>query len=194
MTAQIPDLVMFNGIAYTLAAIDGHGLFDPADHGLQVVPTSTANYRGYQAHYAVRDGRLLLTALHDVGLRDAVEGTSPDTLPRVAGRTPLWQGYSLAYDNLDLEVPFSGGLLIADGFIHELYVHMGFHPAWKFRRVHELIVEDGRIIRTHDRSDEIAAVRETMAARDRPDPADGDGLKSWIARTFERDYGRSLGH
>jgi hypothetical protein len=194
MTAQIPDLVMFNGIAYTLAAIDGHGLFDPDDHGLQVVPTSTANYRGYQAHYAVRDGRLLLTALHDVGLSDAVEGTSPDTLPRVAGRTPTWQGYSLAYDDLDLEVPFSGGLLIGDGFIDELYVHMGFHPAWKFRRVHELIIIDGRVIRTHDRSDEIAAVRETMAARDRPDPADRDGLKSWIARTFERDYGRSLGH
>jgi hypothetical protein len=193
MTAQISDVVTFDGTAYTLAAIDGHGLFDPDDHGLQVVPTSTANYRGYQAHYAVRDGRLLLTALHDVGLSDAVEGTSPDALPRVAGRTPTWQGYSLAYDDLNLEMPFSGGLLIADGFIHELYVHMGFHPAWKFRRVHELIIENGRVTGTHDRSDEIAAVRETMAGRDRPDPVAGDSLRSWIARTFERDYARSLG-
>jgi hypothetical protein len=193
MTAQISDVVEFDGVSYSLAAIDGVGLFDPADHGLQVTMTSTANYRGYRACYAVRDARLLLAALHDVGLVVAVEETPPEALPRLAGKTPRWDGYAFAYDDLDLAVPFSGGLLIADGFIDELYVHMGFHPAWKYRRVHELVIDGGRVIRTLDRSEEIAAVRETMAGRDRPDPDDRDRLKSWIARTFERDYARSFG-
>ncbi len=29
-------------------------------------------------------------------------------------------------------VPFTGALLLGERFITSTYVHMGFHPAWKF--------------------------------------------------------------
>jgi hypothetical protein len=45
--------------------------YTPDQPGSAVQSAATANYRGYLAHYAVRDARLLLTALHDVGLSDA---------------------------------------------------------------------------------------------------------------------------
>ena len=32
-------------------------------------------------------------------------------------------------------------MLACEGFIDALYVHMGFHPAWKFEHVEELIFE-----------------------------------------------------
>ena len=46
---------------------------------------------------------------------------------------------------------------LADGFIQNLYVHMGFHPAWKYREVHELLFEDGRLLHAQDRSAAMAS-------------------------------------
>jgi hypothetical protein len=55
-----------------------------------------------------------------------------------------------------VRVPFSGGLLLGQGFIRTTYVHMGFHPAWKFEKVAELLLEHGGVTSTLDRSAELA--------------------------------------
>lgn len=57
--------------------------------------------------------------------------------------TPAGSGQEVAYEFKD--VPLSGGLLLGEGFIQELYVHMGFHPAWKYLHVIELIFEGGQL-------------------------------------------------
>lgn len=69
-------------------------------------------------------------------------------------------------------IPFSSGLLLGDGFIRELYVHMGFHPAWKFERVVELIFEGGQLTRSHDRSEQLAEsdARSNPASYPTPTP------------------------
>ena len=45
-------------------------------------------------------------------------------------------------DDLEVAVPFSGGLLLGAGFVRETYAH-GLHPAWKYERVFELLLENG---------------------------------------------------
>jgi hypothetical protein len=47
------------------------------------------------------------------------------------------------YEGLAYHLEYSGGLLLADGFLQDLYVPMAFHPAWKHETVLELIFEAG---------------------------------------------------
>ena len=194
MTAQHPHQVRFKGVEYDLAAIDGAGLFDPRDHGIEFVATTSANWAGYVPVYSVRRGWLRLAEIRDAGLEAFFNGARVEELPRLDGVLPTEGKYGgLSYRGLDIAVPFTGAMLIGRGFISALYTHMGFAPAWKYERVHELIVEGGRVLRTHDRSDELAAVRQEILAGQRSDPDAIDDLLGRIARQFERDYGRSLG-
>jgi hypothetical protein len=51
----------------------------------------------------------------------------------------------------------SGAVVAAHcGFIAELYVHMGHHPAWKYTQVLELIFDDGCVAALNDRSELMA--------------------------------------
>jgi hypothetical protein len=194
MTAQAPDVVRYAGRDYELAGVRGTGLFDPRDHGVEFVATTTANWRGHVPVYVVRDERLVLDALRDVGLPDVDPGEPlGEDLPRINGVAPVWGEWSLEYRDLDLPLAFTGGLLLASGFLAELYVHMGFAPAWKFEVVHELVFEDGRLVRAHDRSAQVARVREEILRGQRDDPDDAANTIEWIARTFELDYGRTFG-
>lgn len=53
-------------------------------------------------------------------------------------------------------------MLLGRGFIRELYVHMGFDPAWKYEEVHELLFREGALTEAADRSAGMAALREKM--------------------------------
>ncbi len=198
MTAQIPDEVSYRRRIYDLTAIDGEGLFDPEAYGLQTVSWSSACWRGYTLRYAVRRRKLLLDRF-SVSLVDPAANPEDEsalmTPPSIEGRTPTScrqqvPGYcSCDYTAMALPIPFTGGLLIGWDFIPELYVHMGFHPAWKFREVHELLFEEGRLIEGIDRSAQMEAIR---ARGKDPDPPPGVHSPrehmEWIERSFSRDY------
>ena len=82
-------------------------------------------------------------------------------------------------------VPFTGGLLLGADFIEELYVHMGFHPAYKYQHVLELTFETGQLLSQSDRSIEMEEIRHRKGR--------GDGKRSkdvvaWINDCFRTDY------
>ena len=79
-------------------------------------------------------------------------------------------------------------MLLGDGFALGQYVHMGFHPAWKYREVHELIFEAGRLVAAEHRSAELAEFRAFMEQRASEPPQDGPELEAWISRCFDRSY------
>ena len=199
MTAQFKDTFRYQGKTLNLAGISGAGLFAPADHGLDPTSWSSACWRGYRAHYVVTNDKLSLSAL-DVSLTNPKEARE-STAIRVPA--PLINGISASappdgirisfeyeYKDLDLLVPYSGGLLLATDFIKELYVHMGFHPAWKYRQVFELIFESGVLEEERDVSEKLSAIRQKMLAL----PPEGDGSSpppgsmAWIEKCFSQDY------
>src|SRR5262249_17791255 len=98
--------------------------------------------------------------------------------------------FDAVYEGLAHPVQYSGGLLLAADFIEEWYVHMGFHPAWKYREVHELVFRDGDLVQEADRSEQIAESRQEL--RDRPlEPVRGArraDIKRWIERCFSQEY------
>lgn len=187
MTAQVHDRVVWEGRDCLLVGIDGTGLFDPWEHGLRTQPTTTANWRGCVAHYGVRDDRLLLLELTDVGL--AIEPGRPP--PSLRGTLPQGER-GFAYPDLNWPLDFTGRLLIGRGFIQALYRHMGFHPAWKFEESWELVFDGGRLTSARDTSDEMRARRAKIKAGREEDP-DGPHRPGWIVRTFRLDFWRSRG-
>ena len=175
MTAQIPDTVWYQKRQYALAGISGCGLFDPREHDIRVGMISTACWRGYLCEYTVEDDQLFLTAL-ELGA-----AKPPDEL--FGARVRL--GGTAAYWPIRVRQPFTGGLLLGAGFIEELYVHMGYHPAWKYKTVLELTFDDGRLDAMHDRSQPMAQRR---AAQGSLTPTDLRDLDAWIDITFDHSY------
>ena len=205
MTAQIGDTVEYQGNDYSLAGINGEGIFDPGQIGLPVVMISTACWDGFYCTYTVDDEALFLTRL-TVGFDEkdsqlAEKGEGPvhwgmpprrdqhEAVDMMSMETVTYWG-DWYYEGFRHPVPFTGGLLIGDDFIREMYVHMGHHPAYKFRRVHELIFNDGRLVSQEDKSDQMADFRSQLS--DRPltptDPNDRQEIEAWIDQSFSRDY------
>jgi hypothetical protein len=189
MTAQVHDRVSWRHRDYLLVGVDGDDLFHPFDHGLATVATTTANWRGWVAKYAIRDDKLVLAELHDVGLSAPQSESPPPLLGVPAERHGQW---SFSYPGLNHPIAFTGRLLMAHGFIQSLYRHMGFHPAWKFEESWELDLERGRVTAARELSDEMRLLREKIQAGDEADP-DDDTQPGWIERTFRLDFRRSKG-
>jgi hypothetical protein len=165
MTAQINDTVVFNEQAYGLTEIEGSGLFDPKEHGFEPAGFSSACWRGFVCGYEVVDQRLVLARL-SMGLSGS--DSEKSLLEDVFGKNCSievsdWVGTSIT--NFCLPIPFAGTMLIGRDFIDELYVHMGFHPAYKYKEVWKLEFDDGRMVRSDDISQSMKKYRQTHVVR-----------------------------
>ena len=199
MTAQINDRVFHRKIRYSLAGVSGNGLFDPASYGVKPQMLSTACYKGFHVDYEVTDSMLQMTSL-TIGL------TPEQRLQAERGELPFAPGAVPAIDRigqptlegLSLPISFSGGLLLADGLLRGLYVHLDSHTTWKFTDivwkyadVRELIPEQGRITEDHDRSQQMADIRGRLKREPwQPISCRSAEVPGWIERSFSLDYSR----
>ncbi|MFO0826166.1 MAG: hypothetical protein U0792_24125 [Gemmataceae bacterium] len=209
MTAQISDTFRYRKKPRSLAGVNGSGLFDPAQQGVKAVGWSTACWRGFHCSYEVVDGALFLTqvnlGLGEEDIATAARGKGPKLFGKVPrlytihGRSTnlrtgevktSWESSDFVVDDLWEVVPFTGGLLLGDEFIREMYVHMGFHPAYKFRVVHELVFDAGRLMEEHDRSAQMTEFREMLSARslEPGSQASRAELEAWVKRCFSLEY------
>ena len=166
MTVQINDLFLYRGGEYAVAGISEGELLNVYNLGLNPAPATTACWRGFQAFFPLAESRLILEALHVNIIREG-EGYDRESGPVINGVAPFCpeegQGFfNNLYEGLHFPVSYSGGLLIASGFIQDLYVHMGFHPAWKYETVMELIFEKGILKTAFDRSEPMAVIRKRI--------------------------------
>lgn len=197
MTAQAQDSVQYLGEPYALAAFSDGEPFSPTEAGYRPVMASTACWRGYVCGYEVRDGLLHLNELrvnHQPGEAPITRRLQPPDLNGVAAvhdENSYVGGWHFC--NVDLPLAYTGGLVIGRDFIRELYVHMGFHPAWKYRHVHELVFDRGRLVEARDATLEVARLRTRMRDELKPGQlATRDEIKAWIEGCFSRDYGQGM--
>jgi hypothetical protein len=198
MTAQINDRFLHRGLEYSLAGISEGEVLDLTLLGVEPMGTCSACWRGYQAVFAVAESRLVLDALL-INLMGPGKGKSRSVGgPEINGVGPVprkKEGYDLFshhYLGLNYHLEYSGGLLLADGFIDSLYVHMGFHPPWKYEMVVELVFEGGVLHAEYDRSERMAEVRAMMTktdgddvSSDRPNMIE---IRRFVERAFDRSY------
>lgn len=209
MTAQISDKIKYQGEFYKLAGLNGTGLFDPISQGIKVVSITTACWRGYYCIYEIADQALYLTQVN-LGLsRDDWEAIECGECPKLFGKTPRsytvhgrsrdlhtgeietsWESPDFMVDGLWELVLFTGGMLLGDDFIEEMYVHMGFHPAYKYRIVYELVFEGGRLVEEYDRSEKMIEIRQMISSEPlQPDAnASLDEMEEWVKQCFSLEY------
>jgi hypothetical protein len=192
MTAQIPDAATYDGPDYVIAGIRGGALFNPREHGLRPRQVSTACWRGYQCQYGIEADQLWLEVacisapgwdLHCADFTHAPELFGVRAKPG----GPIFQ---LQFEGLHRPIEFSGRLLLARGFIRELYVHMGFHPAWKYRNVVECSFQGGMLSEVCDRSEAMATIRSCKDENDlEPGPSGTtEEILKWILDSFDLGY------
>jgi len=184
MTAQIPDTILIEDREYSIAGVNGGELFTPMVFGLNLVPTNSGCWRGYVCRYKISASRLVLDRLQ--------LSLGGEQGPPINGVSPSGAGtWGLIYESLGLEMPFTGTILAAAGFIQELYVHMGFHPAWKYETVLEVVAEAGKVREVRNVSEQMRETRARMAGKplapDRENTTKEE-IKAWIAKTFRQDY------
>jgi hypothetical protein len=197
MTAQIDDTFRYRNRECAIAGISEGELFDPSLLDLNPAGTCTACWRGYQAVFALSGSHLVLDALHVNLLKPAGKGYEREEGPVINGVKPEGQRgeydwFNNHYEGLKYHLEYSGGLLLADGFIKELYVHMGFHPAWKYESVVELIFDAGIVKQEFDRSERMAEIRqrflESQSEIDSDRMRTEDEITRFVERAFDRSY------
>jgi hypothetical protein len=155
MTAQIPDSILLDDQKFSVVGANGNGLFNPLDFSLRPLPSVTSCWRGYVCEYKAVYNKLILNTLQ-INLEQqgpAINGIEPSFARGTFNNT---------YNNLNLTIDFTGEILAADKFIRELYVHMGFHPAWKYETVYQLVISHGYVLDTKDISEQMTQLREQM--------------------------------
>jgi hypothetical protein len=194
MTAQAHDLFVIDDRSYNLVGIKGTKFFEPGDLNLCASGLCTGCWRGYRCLYILKNNMLIL---NDLGIT-LVKYTKDRLIwlrkaPQINGISAVKVDdlfYKFLYSGLNIEIKFTGKLLIAEGFIESLYIHMGFHPAWKFKYVMEITFEEGRYVEKRDVSEQIELIREKMKKVPlAPDPfGGGQPIMDWIKSTFDLNY------
>jgi hypothetical protein len=158
-TAQRSDSFIFKGESYSLIGKTDGEFANPRQFGMTPKMMSTACYRGYYASYELNDAGLYLRKLT---LREKDKNYLP-----VAGVNPVinTNRYQATYTNLNVAVEFTGKIRLANGFIRELYIHMGYQKPTAFKTVFDITLKDGRVVEVKDRSEEMEAKRGEFKKR-----------------------------
>ena len=178
MTAQYSDIVYYKQKKYELAGATAHGLFDPMSLGLKSFPCCTACWNGFLIEYRVAYKKFqvknLLVNLHDYGKKKktpqmpiTINGIQPETNDGDAM-------FDTIYKKIHLTIPYTGKILIARGFIHWLYVHMGYHSAWKYKDVVELQFQEGKLTQEQDISAHLSDMRVKYGLESKPNRSDNE--------------------
>lgn len=166
MTAQVNDLCRYKGVEYSLPLSGDDELFDISDYALEPSMASTACWRGYQSIFAVKDSLLLLDELRVNLIEENSDGERTRRVgPSINGVDPCepeeeYAIFNNIYKNVRLETNYSGSILITSDFIHDLYIHLGFHPEWKYETVLKLIFENGILVKEENKSQKFAEIRK----------------------------------
>lgn len=186
-TAQVADRILIEGREYALNTNPLESqLRDRPDFLPENVARSSANWRGYVAHWAIDGDRLLLRKI-EVRLydRQSGESSSVDLLdklfPQGGPAAATW---------------YSGALIVPDGRLVD-YVHMGYASTYAHYRVYR--IAQGRVVEALSmdadqfgawRERKFQAFRQTAQYREAVAAArkQGDGMSAEEIDGFVRGF------
>lgn len=202
MTAQIGDTYKYRNKKYTIVAMSAAMRFHPRDYGLEAHSSSTACWRGFWCEYVIEDDRLLLRDLNiynhndnyprfygvEVSPQEFWEDERIDKYGKVEKvRSP--KRSERVYRDVNMPVPYTGKLLLGDGFLREYYIHMGYQHSWAYEKLIELVFEEGRLLECSDLSYIAEAQREALKGRiENIRYPDYGNIMMFIKESFSLDY------
>ena len=159
MTAQMADCCKYKRGEYEIIALSEPIRFLPIEYGLKPQGVMTSCWRGYWCEYVIERKRLKLDSLHI--------HTENDIYPDFCGRTvePEARGVGNGhrkYENVNLPIPYTGRMLLGDRFIEKYYIHLGYQRAYAYKKLIELVFEDGILIKTINHSWKAKRIRKEI--------------------------------
>ena len=199
MTAQIGDIYKYKKKEFTVVALSSVMLFDPKNYGMEPHASSTACWRGYWCEYAIEDDELLLKDLYLYNSDDkypplnGVEVSLPEfkEYKCQGGKKIIMKAHfgHRVYKDVNIPIPYTGKILLGDGFTREYYIHMGFQRGWAYKKLIELVFEEGILLECNDLSHIAKAQREAMVQGNiNPQRPDVDILSKFVDDSFSLDY------
>lgn len=183
MTAQIMDTVFFGGDEYDVVGttsvqtgssgkLNSHaGIVSPKRFGMMPVKMHTACYRGFYAAYEITLESMYLRRLTVKNIfcfYPSIKGVKPvrkiedcddmedtNVFIRPFVKTCLAVFAKASYDSLNVNIPYTGTILLAKDFIDEFHVNMGFQKPTAYKTVLEVVLKNGKISGVSDRSQEM---------------------------------------
>ncbi len=180
LTGQIPDYINYDGEEYDLVGVSGKGVLSPQNLGLEPKSPHTAGWRGFVMYYECKENRLSLHAMD-------VHSDAAPIINGIKAKDGGESSFRYHYEGIDLEVPFTGLLILARDFIDNMYVHMGFQRPHAFRTLLELVVENGYILQLRELSKHMEEQRKQNPDMDAmPVSSREEDVMEWIEDRFSR--------
>jgi len=154
MTAQISDTFIYKGEDYSMIGSTAGKLVTPEDFGMKADMLHTACYAGYYSTFELTDEELILKKM-------TINVVGGDALP-IDGIMPEGEGSEggpRQYKGLKYKVGFTGRIRLAKDFIDDYYIHMGYQKPTAFKTVYDITLENGRVVKMKDRSDDMEKKR-----------------------------------
>lgn len=156
MRTQFFDGFDFAHFKYSIVAIEHMDEFFKIEtYGIHPVIYDESCLRGYSCVFGISDSRHLI-------LQKLFTNTNGRPAPAIDGIEPV-PFHSPAGDlRYDLEhiIPYTGSILIANGFINKYFVPFGFQVPHAFEKVFELTFHNGLFVDVKDRSDDAKRLRQ----------------------------------
>ena len=192
MTAQIGDIYKYKKKEFTVVALSSVMLFDPKNYGMEPHASSTACWRGYWCEYAIEDDELLLKDLYLYNSDDKYPPLNGvEEYKCQGGKKIIMKAHfgHRVYKDVNIPIPYTGKILLGDGFMREYYIHMGFQRGWAYKKLIELVFEEGILLECNDLSHIAKAQREAMVQGNiNPQRPDVDILSKFVDDSFSLDY------
>ena len=181
MTAQKPDIYFYCEEEYRYVASKPLFDFTPRVFGLEPESVSTACWRGFWCTYEVSDKGFMLKELyvhtkdntypeiHNATLSD-IEYVACTAFKMVDGKlvefpykTEKYHGHR-RYKDFSFPIDYTGNLLIGKEFLNHYYLHIGYQNFYTYKKLIEIVVTDGKVVKMIDRSDIARLVRDKIDA------------------------------
>ena len=202
MTAQISDEYRYEDKVYSVVAMSNPIGFDPKDYGLEPQASCTACWRGYWCEYAIKNGRIVLEKLLIHNAEDNYpEFNGVSALPLEYEDAECWtfgedkpkiesfpKNFGHRTYETNMEINYTGKIVLGDDFIQDYYIHMGFQRPWAYKILKEFDFVDGKLTDIVDHSKVAKELRE-MIKRD-PEGFDKmlhSNIESFVNDSFSLD-------
>lgn len=202
MTAQISDKYRYEDKVYSVVAMSNPIGFDPKDYGLEPQASCSACWRGYWCEYAIKNGRIVLEKLLIYNAEDNYpEFNGVSALPLEYEDAECWtfgedkpkiKSFPINFGHrtyeTNMEINYTGKIVLGDDFIQDYYIHMGFQRSWAYKILKEFDFVDGKLTGIIDHSKVAKELRE-MIKRD-PEGFDimlHSNIESFVNDSFSLD-------
>jgi hypothetical protein len=155
MAAHIFYTCLINNDQYILIGRSGDKLISPEQLGMQLPELYDDCHQSfYWAMYELIKEALFLRGISTI--------SGNENFISIGESEPVKDFYKTAYCSLDVAIPFTGKIRLAKGFIDEPYINMSYQKAMAYKKVFDLTLVEGQMVKVKNRSLEMEQKRDAL--------------------------------